>query len=97
MSATSTDTVSTLPDDPRFGKWGKQRCEDTGPLTKERMEVVDDAGLGQMMKGAGMAAAFVIAIGLVLGVIYSIGLLLPAESRDTPDPNTWDTVDRGEP
>jgi hypothetical protein len=54
-------------------------------------------GLGQMMKGAGMAAAFIIAIGLVLGVIYSIGLLLPAESRDTPDPNTWDTVDRGEP
>jgi hypothetical protein len=54
-------------------------------------------GLGQMMKGAGMAAAFVLAIGLVLGVIYAIGLLLPAESRDTPDPNTWDTVDRGEP
>ncbi|TAG22260.1 MAG: hypothetical protein EAZ40_08280 [Rhodobacterales bacterium] len=54
-------------------------------------------GLGQMMKGAGMAAAFVVMIGLVLGVLYNIGLLLPAESRDTPDPNTWDTVDRGEP
>jgi hypothetical protein len=50
-----------------------------------------------MMKGAGMAAAFVLAIGLVLGVIYSIGLLLPEESRGAPDPNTWDTVDRGEP
>ena len=22
-------------DDPRFGKWGKQKCEDTGPLTTE--------------------------------------------------------------
>jgi len=28
--------------DPRFGVWGKQRCEDTGPLTKKRMETVDD-------------------------------------------------------
>jgi arylsulfatase len=29
-------------DDPRFGKMGKQRCEDTGPLTKKRMETIDD-------------------------------------------------------
>jgi len=28
--------------DPRFGKVGKQRCEDTGPLTRKRMETVDD-------------------------------------------------------
>lgn len=28
--------------DPRFGKWGKQQCEDTGPLTKKRMETIDD-------------------------------------------------------
>ncbi|KUJ62655.1 arylsulfatase [Flavobacteriaceae bacterium CRH] len=28
--------------DPRFGKVGKQRIEDTGPLTKKRMETVDD-------------------------------------------------------
>ena len=28
--------------DPRFGEMGKQRCEDTGPLTKKRMETVDD-------------------------------------------------------
>ena len=54
-------------------------------------------GLGQMLKGAGMAAAFLVAIGLVLAVIYGAGLLLPSESRDTPDPNTWDTVDPGEP
>ena len=26
---------------PRFGPWGKQKCEDTGPLTKKRMETVD--------------------------------------------------------
>ncbi|WP_458763762.1 arylsulfatase [Cupriavidus basilensis] len=28
--------------DPRFGKWGKQKCEDTGPLTRKRMETVDE-------------------------------------------------------
>jgi arylsulfatase A-like enzyme len=28
-------------EDPRFGKWGKQKCEDTGPLTQKRMETVD--------------------------------------------------------
>ena len=27
--------------DPRFGAWGKQECEDTGPLTRKRMETVD--------------------------------------------------------
>jgi arylsulfatase A-like enzyme len=29
-------------DDPRFGKIGKQKCEDTGPLTRKRMETVDE-------------------------------------------------------
>lgn len=28
--------------DPRFGPLGKQRVEDTGPLTKKRMETIDD-------------------------------------------------------
>ena len=28
-------------EDPRFGKWGKQKCEDTGPLTQKRMETID--------------------------------------------------------
>ncbi len=28
--------------DPRFGKMGRQTCTDTGPLTKKRMETVDD-------------------------------------------------------
>jgi arylsulfatase A-like enzyme len=28
--------------DPRFGKIGKQKCEDTGPLTRKRMETVDE-------------------------------------------------------
>jgi arylsulfatase A-like enzyme len=38
----ATDTVSTLPDDPRFGPIGKQTVEDTGPLTKKRMETIDE-------------------------------------------------------
>ena len=32
--------------DPRFGAWGKQVCEDTGPLTQKRMETVDEEFLG---------------------------------------------------
>ncbi len=36
-SATDDGTV-----DQRFGKVGKQVCKDTGPLTKKRMETIDD-------------------------------------------------------
>ncbi len=46
----ATDTDSTLPADARFGKWGKQRCEDTGPLTKKRMETIDEEVLAQTFK-----------------------------------------------
>ena len=42
FDCTATDKVSSLPDDPRFGKWGKQDCKDTGPLTKKRMETIDE-------------------------------------------------------
>jgi len=38
--ATATDNPA--PSDSRFGPWGKQVCEDTGPLTKKRMETADD-------------------------------------------------------
>lgn len=37
--ATATDDPTV---DPRFGKIGKQSIEDTGPLTKKRMETIDD-------------------------------------------------------
>ena len=37
--ATNKDDSTDIP---RFGKWGMQKCEDTGPLTKKRMESVDD-------------------------------------------------------
>lgn len=38
-TATNSDDATT---DPRFGRVGKQRIEDTGPLTKKRMETIDD-------------------------------------------------------
>lgn len=37
--ATGTDNTTV---DPRFGKIGMQSIEDTGPLTKKRMETIDD-------------------------------------------------------
>jgi len=36
--ATDTDDPA---EDPKFGRMGKQRCEDTGALTRERMKTVD--------------------------------------------------------
>ena len=42
--------------------------------------------LGQMMKGAGYAAAFTIAIGVTLAVIWGVGQLLPEESKQAPSP-----------
>jgi len=41
--ATSEDDPS---EDPKFGRVGKQRCENTGPLTRERMKTVDAEFLG---------------------------------------------------
>ena len=34
--------VDDTAEDPRFGPVGKQKIEDTGPLTKKRMETIDD-------------------------------------------------------
>ena len=33
----------------RFGPWGKQKCDDTGPLTKKRMETIDEEFLAASM------------------------------------------------
>jgi len=45
--ATATDDPTV---DPRFGKVGKQTIEDTGPLTKKRMETVDDEFTNSALK-----------------------------------------------
>ena len=39
-----------------------------------------------MLKGAGYAAAFVLALWFVIAVIAGIGRALPDESRQQPDP-----------
>jgi arylsulfatase len=41
LDCVATDTASTI-DDEQFGPMGKQECKDTGPLTKKRMETVDE-------------------------------------------------------
>jgi arylsulfatase A-like enzyme len=41
--ATETDDPT---EDPRFGRVGKQTIEDTGPLTRKRMETIDDETSG---------------------------------------------------
>jgi arylsulfatase len=52
--ATTTETPG---DDPRFGKMGKQKCEDTGQLTRKRMEHVDDEFIEAGFKFMDKAAA----------------------------------------
>jgi arylsulfatase len=36
--------------DPKFGKVGKQRIEDTGPLTRKRMETIDQEVTAETLK-----------------------------------------------
>ena len=43
---TKASDVDDLTIDPRFGKVGKQTIEDTGALTKKRMETIDDETSG---------------------------------------------------
>lgn len=45
--ATSTDDATV---DPKFGKVGKQRIEDTGPLTRLRMETIDQEVTNETLK-----------------------------------------------
>lgn len=42
LRCTATTTENPAPPDPRSGSWGKQTCEDTGPLTMKRMETIDE-------------------------------------------------------
>ena len=42
--------------------------------------------LGQMLRGAGYGALFVVTIGLFLYAVWGLGLLLPEASRETPPP-----------
>ncbi len=43
-------------------------------------------GLGQMLKGAGYAAAFLLVISLILGGLFLISKALPDASKEAPSP-----------
>jgi hypothetical protein len=43
--------------------------------------------LALMLKGAGYAAIFCVAVGVLLGATIWIGSLLPPESKEAPDPS----------
>jgi Intrinsic membrane protein PufX len=45
--------------------------------------------LYQMLSGAGWAAVFLISVGAVLLAVWGVGLLLPEESKQAPDPNAY--------
>jgi hypothetical protein len=45
--------------------------------------------LYQMMAGAGWAALFVLSVAALLLAVWGIGLLLPEESKQAPDPNVF--------
>jgi arylsulfatase A-like enzyme len=51
--ATDKDDATT---DPKFGKVGKQRIEDTGPLTRKRMETIDAEVTTETLKWLDKAA-----------------------------------------
>jgi len=42
LKCKATATENSAAPDPRFGAYGKQSCEDTGPLTIKRMETADN-------------------------------------------------------
>jgi arylsulfatase A-like enzyme len=42
LSCVALTSENTEPTDPRFGPWGKQKCEDSGPLTRKRMETAEE-------------------------------------------------------
>jgi arylsulfatase A-like enzyme len=50
LKCKATATDNPAPADARFGPWGKQSCEDTGPLTKKRMETADNEFLASSLE-----------------------------------------------
>jgi len=50
LDCRARDKDDSTVSNPRAGKWGKQVCKDTGPLTKKRMETVDDE-IGERAEG----------------------------------------------
>ena len=49
--------------------------------------------LAEMLRGAGYAAALLFLIGISYGVIWGIGQLLPAESKNAPPPMPYSALE----
>ncbi|MCC5967446.1 MAG: RC-LH1 core complex protein PufX [Natronohydrobacter sp.] len=49
--------------------------------------------LSEMVRGAGYALAFLLFIGVVYGVIWGIGQLLPSESKNAPPPMPYSALE----
>ncbi|MEW9921760.1 RC-LH1 core complex protein PufX [Marimonas sp. MJW-29] len=49
--------------------------------------------LALMLKGAGYAALFCVAVGFLLWAIYGIGLLLPEQSKEADDPTPFSYIE----
>jgi len=60
---------------------------DDSPVAKLRSWI-----LSEMLRGAGLAALFVIGIGLTLTVIWAVGLLLPEDSKNAPPPMPYSSL-----
>jgi hypothetical protein len=55
-------------------------------IEQTRTQRVRNWILAEMMRGGGYAAILLLGIGGVIGVIYLVSLLLPAESKNAPPP-----------
>lgn len=49
LDCVALPVVNPEPADRRFGEWGMQRCTDTGPLTRQRMQRIDDEFLDRTL------------------------------------------------
>lgn len=49
--------------------------------------------LSEMMRGAGYALVFLLAIGVFFAIIWGIGQLLPAESKNAPPPMPFSALE----
>ncbi len=49
--------------------------------------------LSEMLRGAGYAAAVLLAIGVIYAVIWAVSLTLPAESKDGPPPMPFSALE----
>ena len=48
--------------------------------------------LNEMMRGAGWAASVILGIAFTLWVVYLVGLLLPEQSKNMPDPGPFSAL-----